>query len=78
MDNLTALTKKFEAEFRAELKALLKKYDAELEADDHWIGYAECGEDIRITAQIDGIWEYGKVIRPRFSIDFGNLIDGKD
>ena len=35
--------------FKAELVQLLKKYDAELEAEDHWPGYAECGQDVRIT-----------------------------
>ena len=37
-----------EQAFREELQALLDKYGAELEAKDHWQGYAECGEDVRI------------------------------
>ena len=32
-----------------EIQEVLKKYNAELDADDHWTGYAECGRDIRIT-----------------------------
>jgi hypothetical protein len=35
--------------FLEELAALLKKYNAEIEADDHYQGYPECGQDIRIT-----------------------------
>ena len=34
-----------------ELAALLKKYNAEMEADDHYTGYPECGQDIRITVE---------------------------
>jgi len=41
--------------FRRELAELLKKYDAEITAEDHWTGYAECGSgDIRITVEFKG------------------------
>lgn len=46
-----------EAAFRAELLALLTKYDAELEAKDYWQGYAECGEDVRMTVTIPAIYD---------------------
>ena len=36
-------------QFREELIALLVKYDCYLEAKDHWEGYPECGQDVRIT-----------------------------
>lgn len=39
--------------FIKELHELLKKYDVELIAKDHWQGYAECGEDVRITAEFE-------------------------
>jgi hypothetical protein len=41
------------SDFLNELQALLKKYDVELIAKDHWQGYAECGEDVRITAEFN-------------------------
>jgi hypothetical protein len=46
-----------EASFRADLLELLANYDAEMEAKDHWEGYAECGEDIRITVDIPAIYD---------------------
>ncbi len=36
-------------EFLRELKALLEKHKCELEADDLWQGYPECGQDIQIS-----------------------------
>lgn len=39
-----------EAAFLADLQALLDKYGAEIEAKDHYQGYPECGEDVRMTA----------------------------
>lgn len=73
-----AATEKIEAEFRADLQALLNKYGANLEAEDHWQGYAECGEDIRITAEIDGVYtKDGELVRPYVSIDLGRYIAAK-
>ena len=45
------------AEFTAELQALLNKYKATLSADDHYPGYAECGEDIRMTVEISSVYD---------------------
>lgn len=45
-----------EAEFKQKLKDLLLEYDAELSADDHWTGYAECGQDIRMIVSIPSIY----------------------
>ena len=53
-------------EFLSELHALLKKYKAEIVCSDHWSGYAECGENVRMTV------EFGNNIR---SIDLGSWID---
>jgi len=39
--------------FLEDLLALLEKYGAEFSSDDHWQGYAECGQDIRITVEFD-------------------------
>ena len=44
-----------EIEFRAELAALLKKWDATLSAEDHYPGWPECGEDVRMTVSIPAI-----------------------
>jgi len=46
-----------EADFRAELTALLKRYDAEISAADHYPGWPECGEDIRMTVTIPGRYD---------------------
>lgn len=38
------------AAFKRELGALTRRYGAlELSAEDHWQGYPECGQDIRMT-----------------------------
>jgi hypothetical protein len=60
------------AAFRVELQALLDKYNAELEAKDHWQGYSECGEDVRMTVDIPAIYdsEYN-CLRERAEIDLG-------
>lgn len=38
--------------FKKELADLLSKYNATIEAKDHYQGYAECGEDVRMTVYI--------------------------
>lgn len=64
-----------EQEFRAELQALLDKYGAELEAKDHWQGYAECGEDVRMTVDIPAIYDADHSrLRERTEIDLGNYL----
>ncbi len=64
-----------EQAFREELQALLDRYGAELEASDHWQGYAECGADVRMTVFIPGIWdENGNPSRENTEIDLGSTI----
>lgn len=46
-----------ENEFRAELQALINKYGAEIEVRDHYQGYSECGEDIRMMVTIPTIYD---------------------
>lgn len=36
-----------------ELQLVLEKHNAAITVDDHWQGYAECGQDLRITIEID-------------------------
>lgn len=69
---------KIRDEFITKLKTLLHEYDAVLSAKDHYQGYPECGEDVRMTVDIDGIYsEDGDIIRPYMDIDLGAYIDGK-
>ena len=65
-----------EARFMRDLQALLAKYgEAELSADDHWTGYAECGSDVRMTVYIPGIYdEYGDVAREYTEIDLHDFV----
>jgi len=46
MDDYTKL-------FIDELRALLKKYNVTITADDHYQGYAECGQDIQVTFEFN-------------------------
>lgn len=55
-------------QFLKELKELLKKYEATLSSDDHWMGYAECGQDVRMTIEFE---DYSIE-----DIDLGGYYDG--
>ena len=70
--------KEVSKEFLSELKALLKKYNAEIEAEDHWKGYSECGRDIRMTVNIPSIYQDGEPIQEMTEINLGTFVDGKD
>ena len=63
-------------QFTAELNALLAKYGAELSAEDHFMGYAECGEDVRMTVTIPAIYDPKTFayIREWTEIDLGRNI----
>jgi len=52
--------------FVAALKQLLSDWNVVLSAKDHYEGYAEAGEDVRITAEFE-----------RFDVDLGRYFDGK-
>lgn len=65
-------------EFIEDLKSLLKKYNAEIGAEDHWMGYAECGRDIRMTVCIPGVYADGECVQEYTEINLGQDIDGKD
>lgn len=64
-----------EAEFREDLQVLLNKYKATLSADDHWQGYAECGQDVRMTVSIAGKYEDGEMVQEWADIDLGHNVD---
>jgi hypothetical protein len=59
-------------EFTEKLQALLNEYGANIEARDHWIGYAECGEDVRMTVEIPAFYnEEHDCVREWTEIDLG-------
>ena len=67
-----------EQEFREELNELLKRWGAEIEAEDHYPGYPECGEDIRMTVKIPSLYdEHGNVVRERCEVDLGSLVHAR-
>jgi hypothetical protein len=62
-------------EFKTKLDALLKEYGAEMEASDHFSGYAECGEDVRITVSIPSKWDDNhEQIQEYTEIDLGRYL----
>lgn len=62
-------------EFTAELHALLAKYGAEIDAEDHYSGYPECGSDVRMTVTIPAIHDAnGETLREWTEIDLGKWV----
>lgn len=58
--------------FKTELQALLDRYGADLEAEDQWQGYAECGEDVRMTVNVPAIYDADhNCVREYTEIDLG-------
>ena len=64
-------------QFIEELKMLLRKYDADILAKDHYDGYPECGEDIRMTVTIPAIYDGDQEIRKFTEIDLGSYLSAK-
>ena len=68
-------------EFIEKLKSLLSSfngegYKAEIRAEDHFQGYAECGSDIRMTVYIPSVHDKdGNTVREYTEIDLGNYIE---
>jgi hypothetical protein len=62
--------------FLSDLKALLKKYNAEITCADHYQGYPECGEDVRMTVEIPSKYDSGELIQEWTEIDLGHGVDG--
>lgn len=63
------------AEFEAELQALLNKWGANISADDHYQGYPECGEDIRMQVEIPAIYDADhNCVREWTQIDLGQYV----
>ena len=67
-----------EREFREALQRLVDEYSAELEAMDHWEGYPECGQDVRMTAYIPAIYaEDRSCIQEFCAIDLGPVVSSE-
>jgi len=63
-----------ERAFLADLRALLVKYGSHtaLDADNYYQGYAECGQDIRMTVTIEAKYDkYNNMVSPMVLIDLG-------
>jgi len=59
-------------EFLAELKNLLTKYDATIDAEDHFQGYPECGEDVKMTVTIPSKYAFNSdMLQEWTEIDLG-------
>lgn len=64
--------------FTAEFQALLDSWGAEMEAGDHYEGYAECGEDIRVEITIPAIYDgNGREEREWCCFDLGRFMSAK-
>jgi len=61
-------------DFKEDLELLLFKYNnAELEAKDHYSGYSECGEDVRMTVTVPAKWDSNNIMISDYTeIDLGN------
>jgi len=63
------------ARFRADLVHLLEEWNAELVAEDHWQGYPECGQDVRMTVTIPAIYtKDGETAREAVEVDLGRAV----
>ena len=64
------------ARFLREFQLLLEKYSAEISAEDFWQGYAECGQDIRMTVFIQATYDDdGDILKDSAEIDLGKFFD---
>jgi hypothetical protein len=64
--------------FTAELQELLDTWGAELRADDHYPGWPECGEDIRVEITIPAIYDgNGRTEREWCCFDVGRYMSAK-
>jgi len=61
-------------EFLSKFQALLNEYDAEIEADDYYPGYPECGEDIRMVVTIPCLFKNNELVREGVEIQLGKHV----
>ena len=64
-----------EESFRDELLQLLSKWGATVEADDHFDGWPECGQNIKIIVDIPSVYDDdGNCIREYTEINLGKYL----
>ena len=61
--------------FRKELVELCCKYNCEILAEDHYPGYAECGEDVRMTVDFNSDYSVDPPVLGE-ELDLGRYFDG--
>lgn len=67
--------KQVDESFHKDLNDLLCKWCATIEAEDHWQGYAECGEDVRMIVYIPAIFDSNnEITRECVEVDLGDYI----
>lgn len=72
MSTKTLTAEEVAARFKQDLAALFEKWGAEMETQDHYQGYPECGEDIRMTVTVPAVYnDQGDTVRERVEIDLG-------
>lgn len=72
-------SERLKCQFLKDLRDLLATYGATLEAEDHWTGYPECGEDVRMTVDIPAIYDNdGDTVRDACQINLGKYQDGEE
>ena len=69
--------KDIEHDFRLDLLCLLNKYNAQIETSDHYTGYSECGQDIRVMVSIPAIYMDEQCINEYTEFDLGCWITNK-
>jgi len=64
--------------FLSDLAALLRKWNATITAEDHYCGYPECGEDIRMEVDIQAVFgPDGQISREFTTVDLGRYFDAE-
>jgi hypothetical protein len=72
METVTVTQEEVTAAFKRDLIELLSRYNASLSAEDHFQGYAECGEDVRATISVPAIYDGdGNLLQEHTDIDLG-------
>lgn len=66
--------KEIEKAFMKDFQNLLDKYKAEINIDDHWTGYPECGQDIKAIVNIDAVYDDNHdIIQDYIEFELGNF-----
>lgn len=64
--------------FMAEFMSLLDRYEAEIDARDHYEGYPGIGQDVRMTLSIPWICDKsGDTVQAGVDVDLGSWVDAE-